>query len=746
VFGPTVSQAEAIDQWNTELWNVIRDEYDTPPLSEMLSLVGDEFTDTRPVVVFEDFSIASLEAKQLRNYIERDIAGDNWDFIIAGTRDVTQVMHSQTAEDRFEYFQTNKPNSNSVVFLDEDSAVDFIRPYLAYFKTLDGSVTYARNNGRHDFTSLQPAPHGSICDACGLCDDSYRDLFPFNATFLERIYAGLDESEQSPREYVSKVYEILEEFYLGGTNVPSSASALGSDVTNRETPADKVYDRQEQFADLAKWYGTVEGEFYVVDRAFATAFGLVPASREPGTLDADVVIEEETVRVPASDGASAEPGSGPGSDVSEGEAPAKSKVQRLYEERVGDVDDWIDDPGNSRFTETNNYIRTALTELINHVTDDYKLWTDGKLRYNLSSQKAPFEYEATATSLGDDQIILNTKEFRPSEVRELLKHGIRLEEAKDSADTDARLESLGTHITHYAREWRAQIRSQYVETPRVLYRKADRGRFDFDDFVIASYALLTLLDNPWERVTPEQLNRRYQSDEEFALDDGVKQQLRNAAAHDEYQAIVGLFEYADQFESLIGSRFGVISSALDVPAIRRRMGRASPSRILSALAQTYIGNISHRVRFSTDATLEDLATAAYRAQDTLGTLYDENEPFKIHKQVTRIFKDVDPDRIGAIASRLDTYDAVDPQFVEALSQFAALDSQEVTDLVDAATMLSDEFDPTDRQSQIQIMVGSMRISGSTVAERLQRIQQEWAEPTDTGSAKRFSEVSSRYVE
>jgi hypothetical protein len=242
------------------------------------------------------------------------------------------------------------------------------------------------------------------------------------------------------------------------------------------------------------------------------------------------------------------------------------------------------------------------------------------------------------------------------------------------------------------------------------------------------------------------LNRRYQSDEEFALDDGVKQQLRNAAAHDEYQAIVGLFEYADQFESLIGSRFGVISSALDVPAIRRRMGRASPSRILSALAQTYIGNISHRVRFSTDATLEDLATAAYRAQDTLGTLYDENEPFKIHKQVTRIFKDVDPDRIGAIASRLDTYDAVDPQFVEALSQFAALDSQEVTDLVDAATMLSDEFDPTDRQSQIQIMVGSMRISGSTVAERLQRIQQEWAEPTDTGSAKRFSEVSSRYVE
>lgn len=750
VFGGIASPSEAIDQWNTELWNVIRAEYDTPPLSEMLNRIGQRFTDRRPVVVFEDFSIASLEAKQLRNYIERDKKGDNWDFIIAGTRDVTEVMHTQTAEDRFAFFQTNKPNSNSVLFLDEDSAVDFIRPYLAYFKTHDGSVQYARDeSGDRDFTQLQPAPVGSLCDTCGLCDESYRDLFPFNQTFLHRIYTGLDESQQSPREFVSKVYDVLQEYYLGGTSVPSSAQALGSDVTNSETPDDDVYDRKEAFADLAKWYGTQKGGYYDVDRAFATAFGLVAPDEQTQELETGILVQGDRVRIPAAGkvgGGGGGNGNGGGGGPNGGDGPAKSKFDRIYEEHLGDVDDWIDDPSNERFSETNSYIKTAFTDLIEHVTDDYTLWSDGELRYNLSSQKAPFVYGGTASQFGDDQIILDTDEFRPSEVRKLLQHGIRLQETSAGANTDEMLENLGTHITYYAQTWRQQIIDQYVETNEVLYRKADRGRFDFDDFVLATYALVTLLDDPWKQISAERLNERYRSNDEYELNPQVMSQLSQTVSLDQQESIVELFEYADDIESLVDSRFGVVANSLDVPELHRRLEKATPSRILSALAQTYINKISGRVRFEPGTTLKDVAEAAYDSHATLLEVYEVHSPFNIHKQVLGIFEGFDMNEIEDISSRLSTYKAADQTFVESLSQFADLNESDVNELLEAARIVDEDLTGHSKQEQIQIMVADLRILGSDVVEQFQGLQEEWAPPSDIGSGGRFNEVSSYYVE
>jgi len=117
------------------------------------------FEDTRPVIVFEDFSIAAMEAERLRKYMERDKSADNWDFIVAGTRDSTEVLRTRTAEDRFEFFQTNEQDSNTVLFLNEDSAVDFVRPYLGYIKSHDGSVQYDRNTDDGTF-DLKEAPEG----------------------------------------------------------------------------------------------------------------------------------------------------------------------------------------------------------------------------------------------------------------------------------------------------------------------------------------------------------------------------------------------------------------------------------------------------------------------------------------------------------------------------------------------------------------------------------------------------------
>jgi hypothetical protein len=63
-------EEKAIEALNTELWREIRDRYGTASLNEVLQRVGAAFEDTRPVIVFEDFAITAMEARQLRNYME----------------------------------------------------------------------------------------------------------------------------------------------------------------------------------------------------------------------------------------------------------------------------------------------------------------------------------------------------------------------------------------------------------------------------------------------------------------------------------------------------------------------------------------------------------------------------------------------------------------------------------------------------------------------------------------------------
>ena len=248
------AEDEVVAAFNEELWRVIRERYQTASLDDVLEQVGQKFTDTRPVIIFEDFAITAMEGQRLRNYMERDKGSDNWDFVVAGTRDSTEVLHTRTAEDRFEFYRTNKQNSNSVLFLNEDSAVDFIRPYLGYFKSVDGSVQYDRSGDGMEL-ELKPAPEGSICAECGYCDESFRDLFPFNESFLERVYAGLREDEQSPREYVMAVFDVLRDYYDGYVDAPSDADRL-TPLKNHVDPATEIYEQTEQVANLARWYGS----------------------------------------------------------------------------------------------------------------------------------------------------------------------------------------------------------------------------------------------------------------------------------------------------------------------------------------------------------------------------------------------------------------------------------------------------------------------------------------------------------
>jgi hypothetical protein len=61
IFGSAIDVAEAVEVFNDELWRVVRNRYDTASLSEVLKRIGKQFEDTRPVIVFEDFSITARQ-------------------------------------------------------------------------------------------------------------------------------------------------------------------------------------------------------------------------------------------------------------------------------------------------------------------------------------------------------------------------------------------------------------------------------------------------------------------------------------------------------------------------------------------------------------------------------------------------------------------------------------------------------------------------------------------------------------
>ena len=742
IFNGSFSTEEALKKWNDALWNEIRSRYNTPPLSAMLKKVGQKFEETRPVAVFEDFGIASIEAKQLSEYIERDIDEDNWDFIVAGTRDVTETLHTQTAEDRFPFYQTNEPNSNSVLFLNEASAVDFIRPYLAYIKHQDGSVKY--NVAHGEFGRLLPPEGGSRCDECGLCDPSFRDLFPFNETFLKRIYTGLDESQQSPREYVSKVFDILREYYKGGTEAPSAANALGSDVTNPNAPADEVYDQAEEFADLSKWYGQKENGYYEIPRQFGVAFGYIDENEYDTERPAGIKVTDTVIQVPTSEG-----NGGTVIDPPErGGGDGRTLVEQILDEHRGDVDDWIDDPANDRFTATNDYIRTALEDLIEHVTDRYTLWNDGSLGYNLSSQKPPFVFTNSTEVVHPDQIEIDPREFRRSELRRLLEYGIRLEEDKSSADQEAHLERMGTQFTEYGHRWRDTIIKHQLENDNVLYRKKYCDIHDVDDFVVAAYSCLVLLDNPWKPLSADRLNDRYTADADLDFDEHLDDYFKLELANDEYHKLVELFDNADKIESLVGSRLSVTANALDVRDIRQRMENTSPYQVLDRLAQGYIKNINDRVRFGDRTSLPDMTLSVWAGFKVVKNEVHDESIRGAGRFALQKLDGVDIERINTIANKLRTYDTVDPQFREAVSQFAAFDQTDVETVLEAAE-LAVEGPPSgveSSQAELQAELASRKLWVHPVVKRLDEIEQSWASPGEQGAGSRFQEVADHYVE
>jgi hypothetical protein len=749
IFANPVDIEEATQQFNNELWREIRDRYETSSLDDVLEKVGSRFEDTRPVIVFEDFSIAAVEAKKLSNYMERDKETDNWDFIVAGTRDSTKVLHTQTSGDRFMFFQTNKKDSNSVLFLNEETSVGFIRPYLGYIKSHDGSVQYDREGWSYD---LKKAPSNSICSQCGFCDDKFRDLYPFNEQFLSRVYSGLEDDQKSPREYVIAVFDILDEFHYGSAQAPSSAGVLRERIRNTVSVADIVYDEAEEYADLAKWYGEERGSQVAINRKFVEAFGFeTEGLPEEITFDDDyVLIDKEEVdnggggngdTCPACGSSNIQTKSngnvvcGACGEIIVGTDPLQEKIQTAKEE----VDSWIENP--DKYPDTNMYIRRGLRDVIKELTDGFRLYEGNNLLYNLSGQKDPFVYSDSNEAPDEDQIVISRKDFRRSDLRQLSEFGVRRHEEPRSADYENQYERIGTQLTGYAKEWRQRVFETQLEKDDRIYKR--HARYEFSDLLLASYATLCLIDDPVRPLSAKNLNERFQDDESFSINRHLKSPLKNVLDVGDYSIFEDLMDDAEYVESLVGELFGVSANSLDVPAVRRRLQANPPYEVLEMLGRGQIQDINSRLRFDTGHNVKDFANNMYDVRKALDDVVDHGFNYDVISYVNDTIAGTEMNEVNSKYENLKVYDSVNSDFLEELGKLCRYTNEDVREVGKAAEIANNLWKGDELQSIAAALI-SLKLDNMELVDQFRAVPLMGGDQ-DGQVGKEFQEVSSHYV-
>jgi len=135
---------EAAIEINKILWEEIRQHYKVPTLDEAISELTKVCT-SRPIIIFEDFSVAGLDLDKLTLFMESDNPNAMCDFIIAGLQDKVP-SRSGTRVERFRYFETTSRGVEGVLFLDQDTCVKFIEPFLTYPKIKNYADRYLTNH------------------------------------------------------------------------------------------------------------------------------------------------------------------------------------------------------------------------------------------------------------------------------------------------------------------------------------------------------------------------------------------------------------------------------------------------------------------------------------------------------------------------------------------------------------------------------------------------------------------------
>ncbi len=251
-------------------------------LKETLRQLNERFkqSNTRPVLIIEDLTGFTIFQHEILSFFS-DLKASNWDIVIGVTTGMNQKLiqgrradltSEETINDRIEarvkLTEQTDEGSKTLFLQQEDIHIDLARKYLNAIK----------NNSDIGYTPSHDLSENELNDAFG------EGLYPFNESFLTRVYENLREGElkkQTPRNYLKFVIEGL----LTNKNPPFEHAGLLKKLGSITNTLDPEY--QEPDRDLLKWYGdlTDDGKKYEIDERIPKVFDVPSEGWAPSVDD-----------------------------------------------------------------------------------------------------------------------------------------------------------------------------------------------------------------------------------------------------------------------------------------------------------------------------------------------------------------------------------------------------------------------------------------------------------------------------
>lgn len=730
VFENSWSDTKAADELNGHIWRAIKQAFEAKSLDSLLEELGEQIENSRPVFAVEDFEIAKSEVKELRNFMERDTAGHGWDFVIAGTTDETDLLRQATSEDRFQIYRTNKEGSSEVPYLKEETAVQFIRPYLSYLKRWDKSVRYDGDPVDAE-SQLQPYPDKSICGACEFCDNRFRALFPFNERVIRRVYRNL--TNQRPRDFVNRIRESLIEWMTGDVPAPSSSRDFGG-LRTETRPSQDVYEYSQSLAELASWYGETEDEHITVDMGWVKAFKILDESE---ITDAPVTLVDESLRIPISDTVIAPP-----VDVDD---DAKSEIEETIAAIESNVGPWRENPGSMARETCRTAAKFGFTRLFADLTAGFQLALETDLTYSLGNEKHAVTFEQPEDgSTNHWEVYIDPRDFSQSELVKILKVGVYMKVA-DEAETKSVLESVGTKLTSYAEEWQEQLLEEYLDPETRLFKESG---YTLADLGMAGYATLLMVENPTTSLDAEFIAEQYAESSSPELPTEQRDNLDTYLSNDQISALDTLFAHHRELQSLVQWQFGITTNTIDKRRVRQWFKSNTPHEVLSAIGRGKVAQLTASIRYASGekTKLQSVADNLYDVREALTDLERTVDDTDASNLILTNVNGVSYESVTDVISNIKKYGELidEPDLFESLSSLESLPDDAFESHVAAAT-LYEELVEGSTQDAIHATVLQLQLDSAALVKTLRNLDLATVDDIDS-IGDSYTEVSQYYVE
>jgi len=477
---------------NSKLWFYLNEHFDTPKLDDVMDEISKEMKarNKRIAMIIEDLKIAAMDLKKLLRYIERDIADDRWDFIIAGTTDIINIVkESATRRDRFHFYRTNPRDGEKryyVKFLDEKNAVDFALKYFSFL-----------------FEQF-----GHECKTCNVCKlEKTRLYFPYSESFLINLFSHLDDKK--PRTYIQTLFYGIQH-YLRTSRSPTESS----EIKNMKKPYLELeyYIHEEYINRFISFYhkeiSTNDRKHYLIPEDYFKIFGI--------NVDSIYGFQKDGNNIKIAGKTSIKTIKSESIFISDEKKLVESKIgiidqlREKFKEQMDLAYPWIAATTHqleNKYNKVNTFFKIGLKEIMRIFTDDFSLYADSSINYLYGKHDYPFIHRNETKKDNLLQREIDPQSFPESLIREIILLGGAIDD-RTSLDIEQKLNLVREGIaifTNLAIFWRQDFNNHVFEQlSQLLGKKGTEGNI-LEEIISAFTSFALKLAYPQIRMKPNQI-------------------------------------------------------------------------------------------------------------------------------------------------------------------------------------------------------------------------------------------------